>query len=224
MSSPSADGATGEAGRVAGYFDRHAVDFDTIYEERKGWVRGLRDRLSRGTVVERLAFVEELASSRPAGRVLDVGCGSGRFAVALARRGWEAVGLDFAPEMVALADRAAAQAAVPQRCTFLAATFLEWEAPGRFDLGLAIGVFDYVADPAPLLAKLASLTGGRVVVSFPKRVHPLVPLRWARLRAAGCPVWFYTQREVKALGRAHLGQFRVVPFHRDWLLVGEPPS
>jgi ubiquinone/menaquinone biosynthesis C-methylase UbiE len=226
MSSPSADGSPGARGqehRVAGYFDRHAVDFDTIYEDRKGWLRGLRDRLSRGTVVERLAFVEELAASRPPGRVLDVGCGSGRFAVALARRGWEAVGLDFAPEMVALADRAAAQAGVPQRCTFLAADFLEWEANGGFDLGLAIGVFDYVADPSPLLAKLAALTGGQVVLSFPKRVHPLVPLRWARLRAAGCPVWFYAQREVEALGRGHLGQFRVVPFHRDWLLVGEPP-
>ncbi len=210
-----------ETDPVARYFDRHAEDFDTIYEERKGWLRGLRDQLSRGTVVQRLTFVDELARERTPGRVLDVGCGSGRFGVRLAEHGWEAVGLDFAAEMVDLAHEHAAAAGVADRCTFLQADFLAWDAEGAFDLGLAIGLFDYVAHPQPLLDKLVKVTGGRVVASFPKRWHVLVPLRWVRLRASNCPVYFYTRRRVEALAADAGLTAKVVSFHRDYLLVGE---
>jgi ubiquinone/menaquinone biosynthesis C-methylase UbiE len=216
MSSPSP-----EPERVARYFHEHAVDFDTIYESRKGPVRELRDRLSRGTVVERLTFVDDLVRNDPPGRVLDVGCGSGRFSVSLARRGWEAVGLDFADDMIALANKQALEAGVADRCRFEVADFLDWHDDAPFDLGLAIGVFDYVAQPAPLLARLAAVSNGRVVASFPKRYHPLVPLRWARLRAAGCPVHFYVRGQVEAFGRAHLHRPTVMSFKRDYLLVGE---
>ena len=211
-----------EPDRVARYFDRHAEDFDTIYEDRKGRLRRLRDQLSRGTVVQRLTFVDQLASEAPPGRVVDVGCGSGRFSVRLAEHGWQVVGLDFAAEMVVLAREHAAAAGVADRCTFLEADFLAWDTAGDFDLGLAIGVFDYVGDAHPLLAKLGEVSGGRLVASFPKRWHALVPLRWARLRASGCPVHFYTRASVEALAAAAGLRAKVVPFHRDFLFVGEP--
>ena len=211
---------SGEPADVARYFDRHAVDFDSIYEQHKSWLRSTRDRLSRGTVIERLAFVDELVQG-DAGRVLDVGCGSGRFSVLLAQRGWDAVGLDFAPEMVSLAQRRAASAGVTDRCSFLQEDFLTWDSPSPFDLALAIGVFDYVADPDPLLAKLAQVSDGQVVASFPRRLHPLVPLRWVRLRLSGCPVHFYSRQQVVALGDAHVRNPRVLDFHRDFLLLGD---
>lgn len=211
-----------EATRVARHFDHHAVDFDTIYEANKGWARQLRDAVSRGTVVRRLDFVEDLARRLPTGRVLDVGCGSGRFCVRLAHRGWEAVGIDFADEMVALAEAHAGRAGVSQQCTFLAADFLSWEADQRFDLGLAIGVFDYVADPGPLLEKLMTLTEGRVVVSFPKLLHPLAAPRRARLGALGCPVHFYRRSQVERMAGTAAPGAVVVPFHRDYLLVSAP--
>jgi 2-polyprenyl-3-methyl-5-hydroxy-6-metoxy-1,4-benzoquinol methylase len=37
---------------------------------------------------------EETGRSRPLGRVLDLGCGRGQCTPELARRGWEAVGID----------------------------------------------------------------------------------------------------------------------------------
>lgn len=211
-----------EPDRVARYFDQHAEDFDTIYGGRNSRLRRLRDKLSRGTVVQRLTFVDELASKLPPGRVIDVGCGSGRFSVRLAQHGWQVVGLDFAGEMIALAREHAAAAGVSDRCTFLEADFLDWDTEGDFDLGLAIGVFDYVANPLPLLARLGTMAGGRVVASFPKRWHALVPLRWARLRASSCPVHFYTRPRVEALTSAGRLRAKVISFHRDFLLVGEP--
>src|SRR6478672_12987691 len=203
--------ASGEPKEVARYFDEHAVDFDSIYEERdrKTWLRFVRDRLSRSTVVERLAFVDDYAAGLQPGRMLDVGCGSGRFGIRLAEKGWEATGLDFAPEMIALANQRAAASDVADRCTFLAEDFMTWDPTTKFNLSIAIGVFDYVADAGPLLARLAEFTDGSVIASFPRLLHPLVPLRWARLRLEGCPVHFYQKQQVLALGRKYLRNAKV---------------
>ncbi len=208
--------------RVARHFDSHARDFDAIYSEDKGLVRSLRDRVTRGTVVRRLDFVNDLVEGNPPKRVLDVGCGSGRFGASLGQRGAEVVvGLDFAPEMLVLAEQRCAEAGVGDRCTFLKEDFLTWEWDEPFDLVLAIGVLDYVAEAGPFVARLASASRGTTVISFPRLLHPLVPVRAARLRMKECPVYFYRRDEVEALGRSHFPRSRVVMFDRDFLLLGQ---
>jgi SAM-dependent methyltransferase len=205
---------------VAEYFDRHAVDFDTIYASRKGPIRSLRDRVTRGTVVRRLDFVKEAAARERPESVLDVGCGSGRFAIDLALGGSKVIGLDFAPDMLRLAREQAEKAGVAEKCTFLDLDFMTWEPPQAFDLVLAIGVLDYIDDAEPFVARLAGVAQGSVIISFPRALHPLVPMRLVRLRLSGCPVHFYRRSTVEAFGRRHFEDFRVVPFARDFLLVG----
>ena len=213
--------ARDEGAKVARYFDTHAEDFDSIYEQEKPAVRSLRDRLSRGTVVDRLRFVEDRARTWKPASVLDVGCGGGRFGVALAKLGAESVGLDFAPEMLVIADRHAQEAGVADRCTWLAKDIFDWD-PGRtFELTLGIGLLDYVDDPAAMMRRIAEVTDGHVVVSFPKLFHPLVPLRAVRLRRAGCPVHFYTRAQVQKLADGALKRAEVISFKRDYLVVGE---
>ena len=43
---------------------------------------------------------EETGRSRPLGRALDLGCGRGLYTPELARRGWEAVGIDYVPAAI----------------------------------------------------------------------------------------------------------------------------
>src|SRR6187200_2062418 len=43
---------------------------------------------------------EEADRSRPLGRALDLGCGRGQYTPELARRGWEAVGIDYVPAAI----------------------------------------------------------------------------------------------------------------------------
>lgn len=210
-------------GRVARHFDVHAQDFDSIYETDKGLLRTARDRLTRGTVVKRLDFIREIAGEMKPARVLDAGCGSGRFSVTLAREGATVVGLDFAPEMLALARKKAAEAGVADRCEFLEANFMTWDWEEPFDLVLAIGVLDYVPDAAPFIARLAKASRGRTVISFPRRYHPLVPVRVARLRLRGCPVFFYDRGQVEAFARASFQRWEVKPLQRDLLLLGDEP-
>jgi SAM-dependent methyltransferase len=48
---------------------------------------------------------EEAERSRPLGRAIDLGCGRGKYTAELARRGWEAVGVDNVPRAIDAANR-----------------------------------------------------------------------------------------------------------------------
>lgn len=66
----------------------------------------LRNAFAVGTVQE-VEFLVDVLALTPGMRVLDAGCGPGRHALELARRGFEVVGVDTSPEFVALARGAA---------------------------------------------------------------------------------------------------------------------
>ncbi|MDZ7263323.1 MAG: methyltransferase domain-containing protein [candidate division KSB1 bacterium] len=66
---------------------------------------------TRGTVQE-VDFMVQLLQLTAGQRILDVGCGPGRHAIELARRGLLVTGLDFSPRMIALACEQAAAAGV----------------------------------------------------------------------------------------------------------------
>lgn len=55
---------------------------------------------------------EEEGREPPYGSALDLGCGSGIWAVELARRGWQVTGLDFVPKALRRARSRAQQAGV----------------------------------------------------------------------------------------------------------------
>lgn len=75
---------------------------------------------------------------RPLGRALDLGCGRGQYTPELARRGWEAVGVDNVPAAVEAARRRdpAGAAYVVGDVTALPAAGL-----GTFDFFLDVGCF-----------------------------------------------------------------------------------
>lgn len=129
----------------------------------------------------------------PGQRVLDVGCGGGREAVAMAREGLRVVAIDLIPEMVrAAAAHAAAQGT---RLATLAgnATALPFRA-GAFDGVAMLGqVIAYVPTRALRLAALSSAwqalrAGGILAMTTQnRRCHPKFRLyfgcvnRWRRL-------------------------------------------
>lgn len=66
----------------------------------------LKNAFTKGTEQE-VDFLVGALDLRPGMRVLDVGCGPGRHAIALAGRGIEVHGVDLSPEFIALARAAA---------------------------------------------------------------------------------------------------------------------
>src|SRR5919201_3446892 len=71
---------------------------------------------TRPALVERML---DLASVTPRDFVIDLGSGDGRLVIAAARRGARALGVEYEPEMVALARRNAAAAGVSERAQFI---------------------------------------------------------------------------------------------------------
>ncbi len=209
--------------RVRRYFDATAARFDAIYTRDKSPVQRVVDGLFRGVIQRRFQLAMELGGDVREARVLDVGCGSGRYSVELARRGAWVTGLDFAPAMIDLAQAAAAAAGVGERCRFEAVDYLGWEPEAPYDLCLAIGFFDYIQQPLLFLQRIRQQTTGQALFSFPVRWTVRTLSRRLRLAAHSCPVRFYSRPEVTGvLRQAGWHGVTVHRLSRDYLVEARP--
>jgi 2-polyprenyl-3-methyl-5-hydroxy-6-metoxy-1,4-benzoquinol methylase len=209
-------------------FEREAESFDAIYRVERSFVARWTDRLLRKAIFERyeVAFTE--AGDVAGKAVLDVGCGSGVYSVDFARRGARrVVGVDFSSGMLALARKEAEERGVGDACEFRCEDFMDAAFDETFDVSLAMGVFDYLSQPAPFLARMVALTTGRLIASFPG--HSLVrePLRRQRYRLAGKgEVTFYSRADVeRTADAAGLARRWIVPITSSgggFVLVGRP--
>jgi ubiquinone/menaquinone biosynthesis C-methylase UbiE len=194
--------ASSEIDTQSRYWNSEAEAFSSIYSHEKSAFGQWLDRTFRQDMYERYEFT--LAACEPvAGRsFLDVGCGNGLYSVELARRGaGSVVGLDIAEGMLERCRKAAAAAGVQETCSFVHSDLLNYEPDGTFDVSFGIGLFDYISDPLPVLAKMRAVTSGSVIAAFPRLGTWRAPVRKARLAVKGCPVYFYSRRKVDRLLR-----------------------
>lgn len=109
-------------------------------------------------------------------RVLDAGCGAGRYSIAIAQAGSAVTLLDLSPGQLALAREHLSAAGLLDRCEqFLTADVRDLSAlpDGAFDMTVCYGsVLNYLFDSAPLaLKELTRVTrkGGHVLISVSNR-------------------------------------------------------
>ncbi len=116
----------------------------------------LRYSFTKGTAQE-IGFLVDALHLRPGQRVLDVGCGPGRHAYALAERGIEVVGIDISQRFVELARDGAPPLASFQRAD---ARDLRFDAEFDAAISLCQGAFGLAGGPkAPLDADGDVLAG-----------------------------------------------------------------
>jgi 2-polyprenyl-3-methyl-5-hydroxy-6-metoxy-1,4-benzoquinol methylase len=210
--------------RTQRYFDDHAAQFDSIYHEGQPLRRAF-NRTFRKAIYERFAITFEHAEPLAGKTVLDIGCGSGRYAVEFARRGAaRVVGVDYAAAMLNLARQYAASNGVAERCEFIEGDFTTHTFGEAFDVVIAIGVFDYQSKPVEFLRRMTEQCRGRVIASFPGRSLIRMPLRKFRYWLGDCPVLFYREDEVRSIAAAAgLRSIEIVPIHTSgtgFVLIG----
>jgi SAM-dependent methyltransferase len=103
------------------------------------------EQMARAPISEQISSLfarEEEERGPPYGEALDLGCGSGIWAVELARRGWDVTGVDFVPKALRRARERAQEAHVELRLVEGDVTDLGAAGVGRgFRLLLDFGCF-----------------------------------------------------------------------------------
>jgi 2-polyprenyl-6-hydroxyphenyl methylase / 3-demethylubiquinone-9 3-methyltransferase len=115
----------------------------------------------------RLAHIEKLAGGLKGKRILDVGCGGGILAEAMAAKGAQVTGIDLAdkPLKVAMLHKMETGSTVDYR--LVSAEELAAQSPGSFDIVTCMEMLEHVPDPPSTIRACAQLVkrGGQVFFS-----------------------------------------------------------
>lgn len=114
-------------------------------------------------------------------KILDLGCGTGRHAILLAKAGARVTGADFSDEMLKVARSNGAGLEI----TFINAELEAVPLEDQFDLVLCSLVLSHVPDLLPAMKEMARLTrpGGRIIITDLRTDH-----------------WFRKTRKIRKFG------------------------
>ena len=208
-------------------FEWVAAGFAAIYESDSITSRWF-NRVFRKAIFARYEIAMRESGDVAGKSILDIGCGSGVYSIELARRGARRVlGLDFSEPMLAIARRSAESAGLSGAIDFQRGEFLAHDFGAEtFDVSIAMGVFDYLEEAQPFLTKMARLTRGKLLASFPKFSLVRGTARRLRYRLTNRgDVFYYTADTVSQLAeRAGIKRHRLVRLDSSgggWVLVGD---
>jgi SAM-dependent methyltransferase len=175
------------------YFEKHARAFDRFYGEPNLATRFLRPGPRRA---RELAVA--VVARHPGADVLDVGCGPGRVAEAVIDAGAAAyVGIDLSAHMLALARERLERF---DSVELHEGDFIDVDIGRTFDVVLALGLFDYLAEPARAAAWMRARCSSTLVASFTRWDWLKGPIRHLRYEVLHrCPIFDYTEAGIEAL-------------------------
>ncbi len=134
-------------------------------------------------------------------RVLEIGCATGEFCQALARRGCFVVGVDLSHDVIELA-----KARYPQldlRPGSLENAVLD----EKFDVIFAWEVIEHVTSPESFVAEISRhlAPGGYTVLSTPNYAcaRHIQPSRWAGFQYSFEHLYFFDRRALESIGMRH---------------------
>ena len=194
-------------------FEWDAKNFAAIYNADSLPTR-LFNRVFRKAIFVRYDTAMTEAGDVRDKSVLDIGCGSGIYSIELAKRGAKRVlGIDFSAPMLEIARQSAREAKVEGQTEFIQDEFSKHDfGAEKFDVSIAMGVFDYLEQAEPFLKKMSAVTRGKVLASFPQFTMVRGTARRLRYRLTGRgDVFYYTAADVDRLvERAGIKKHRLI--------------
>ncbi|HSU44281.1 MAG TPA: bifunctional 2-polyprenyl-6-hydroxyphenol methylase/3-demethylubiquinol 3-O-methyltransferase UbiG [Casimicrobiaceae bacterium] len=114
----------------------------------------------------RVGWVERIAGGLHGKRVVDVGCGGGIFAEALAGLGAQVTGIDLSEKGIGVARLHQFESGTSVDYRLVAAETLALEMPGAFDVVTCLELLEHVPEPASTVAACAALARSSGTVIF----------------------------------------------------------
>lgn len=159
-----------------------------LAQTRAGWDQRAEmfDELSRANALSddrktELAFVVQSLGLHPGSHVLDAGCGTGYFAIALAERGCRVDGIDLSPQMIQRAARNAADAGM--QLSLLAGDLAPLNAPDRvYDAVVSRMVLQFSPHLVAVLDEFERVASpdGKLWLAVPGSLSPIYRHSWKR--------------------------------------------
>ena len=97
----------------------------------------------------------EFIRTHPAGRAIDLGCGTGTNIITLAKTGWQVTGIDYASRAIQIAKRKLRKANI--KAQLLRGDVTNFKTDSQFDLALDIGCFHGLDNKADYLTQLDNI-------------------------------------------------------------------
>lgn len=164
----SAETHLGRQANVNAYFQTQSSFWNDIYVGSDVYAEIHQER--HGAVLD---WIDDLALP-PGSQVLEIGCGAGYMAVALAQRGFRVQAIDSVEAMVELARQHALEAGLAERLGVAVGDIYALAFTDEsFDLVLAIGVLPWIGQVESAMQELARVTkpGGFVILTADNRVR-----------------------------------------------------
>ncbi len=115
--------------------------FNFWYLQKPPWDSGI-------TPPELFEFIQ----SHPAGRAIDLGCGTGTNVITLIKTGWQVTGIDFASRAIQIAKHKLKKQNLQAK--LLVGDVTNFKVDSQFDLVLDIGCFHSIENKADYLTQL----------------------------------------------------------------------
>ena len=174
----------------------NAVEFDDLYKGTafeckfpcfgKYLTTKLNQRLENALIF--LEFVD-------AKKVIDLGCGTGTFAIKAALKGVEVYGYDISEEAIRIAKAKAEESGVSDKCFFYAADIATIDFPDA-DVWFDLGCLQYLPDISVIINKISKI---EILFScLPMKYHWLNFIRFIYRRILkGNPYYTYTKKQIR---------------------------
>ena len=190
-----------EQNKVKNYFEDIAQEFDNIYDNEGTAITKITNKLFRKSLYERMPISLEECGDLNNQTIIDIGCGSGRLCYLLAKENAsKVVGIDYSQQMIDIAKEFVKNKGHEEKIQFECVDFFtKYETNEKFDISIALGVFDYLQFPEKFLEKMKSVTKGKIIASFPARYAFQAPIRRVWLYTRKCPVYFYTESQLQKI-------------------------
>ena len=199
---------------VQSYWDSRSELFSNYYKRPS-----LFDGVFRRGIYERVAISLKTCQELDKPTVLDIGSGPGNNSETIIKNtsAVKLVGIDFSPQMIEHAKATAKAAGISHKCEFILGDVMTYDFQGnKFDFSMAMGVLDYVRDASSLVTKIADLTIGAFVISWPENGVRM----WLRRQRYTCPLFHYSLEDIEKLhAQAGITRLEVIKIGGGWTTI-----